>query len=120
MISDPQSVTISGSTISLPRTSSGINASTYQSADGTVTELFSSAYGGKRTRRTARINHRKNAPDPLFPAQNAPYSMSCYIVVDVPPVGYSVTEQKAVVDGFIAQLNATSGALITKLLGGEN
>jgi hypothetical protein len=35
-------------------------------------------------------------------------------------VGYSVAEQKYVVDGFLAQLQASSGALITKFLGGEN
>jgi hypothetical protein len=42
------------------------------------------------------------------------------MVFDVPLLGYTVTEQKQVVDGFIAQLNASSGALITKVLGGEN
>ncbi len=117
--SDPQSVTISGSAISLPRVNSAPNASTYQSSDGAVRELFNSIYG-KRNRRVARIEHSKYAADPLFPAQNTPYSMSCYLTVDVPKVGYTVAEQKAVIDGFIAQLNATSGALITKLLGGEN
>jgi hypothetical protein len=66
------------------------------------------------------VTHSKVAPDPLFPAQNTPYSMSTTLVVDVPPVGYTVAEAKAVVDGLIAQLNASSGALITKLLGGEN
>jgi hypothetical protein len=35
-------------------------------------------------------------------------------------VGYTVAEQKAVIDGFLANLQATSGANITKLLGGEN
>lgn len=117
--SDPQSVTISGSAISLPRTGGTATSSTYTSADGAVSEVFSHSYG-KRNRRSARINHSKVAPDPLFPASNAPYSMSCYLVVDVPKTGYSLAEQKAVVDGLIAQLNATSGALITKMLGGEN
>jgi len=46
--------------------------------------------------------------------------MTFYVVADVPPVGYSVAEQKQVIDGFIAQLNASSGALITKFLGGES
>jgi len=46
--------------------------------------------------------------------------MTFYVVADVPKVGYTVAEQKAVIDGFVAQLNATSGALITKWLGGEN
>jgi hypothetical protein len=31
-----------------------------------------------------------------------------------------VTEQKQVIDGFLAQITASSGALITKILGNEN
>lgn len=118
-LTDPQSVTISGTAISLPRTSSTASASTYSSADNAVSEVISHAYG-KRNRRSVRLNHSKFAPDPLFPTSNVPYNMAVYLVVDVPKVGYSVTEQKAIVDGLIAQLNASSGALITKVLGGEN
>lgn len=80
---DPQTVTINSVANPLPRTSNGISASTYSSADGNVKLTVSSSYG-KRTRRTARIDFRKTAADPLFPAQNAPYSMSTYIVADVP------------------------------------
>lgn len=119
MLTDPQSVTISGATSSLPRVSSGDNKSTYRSADGTV-ELFVSHAIGRRHKRIVKISHQKVAPDPLYPAQNVPYSMSTHLVVDVPPVGYSVAEAKAVVDGLIAALTASSGALVTKLLGGEN
>ena len=119
MFTDPQSVTISGTAVSLPRTSSGIRNGEFSAADGTVTMSVSHAIG-KRTRRTARLVHKKNAPDPLFPSTNVPYSMSFYIVADVPPVGYTVAEQKAVIDGFLANLQATSGANITKFLGGEN
>jgi len=120
MFADPQSVTISpASALSLPRVSSGDNFGKFSSADGAITETVKHSYG-KRARRTWRINHSKIVPDPLVPAQNTPYSMSFYIVADVPNVGYSVAEQKAVVDGALAQLQATSGLLITKFLGGEN
>lgn len=120
MFADPQSVTIApASALSLPRISTSPNAGRFASADNSVTELVSHAYG-RRTRRTIRINHSKVAPDPLFPAQNTPYSMSFYMVTDVPVVGYTVAEQKAVIDGFLAQLQASTGLLITKYLGGEN
>jgi hypothetical protein len=46
--------------------------------------------------------------------------MYSHLVIDVPVTGYTVTEAKQVVDGLIAALNASSGALITKLIGGEN
>lgn len=119
MFTDPQSVTISGVASSLPRVSSGQNSGTFQKDDATLVYSVSSSYG-KRNRRTARFVHTKTAADPLFPAQNAPYSMTVYMVVDAPKVGYTIAEQKAVIDGWLANLQATSGANITKLLGGEN
>lgn len=118
-LSDPQSVTINAVAISLPRTSTDTNASSYQSNDGLVKETVSHQYG-KRNRHLARIDHSKIAADPFSSTLNAKYSMAAYIVIDVPPVGYTAAEAKQVVDGFIAQLNASSGALITKILGGEN
>lgn len=116
---DPQAITISGNALSLARVSSGVNGSKYQTSDSAVGMLVSSSYG-KRNRRTARIEHSKYAPDPLFPANNVPYSMTFYVVADVPLVGYTIAEQKAVIDGFLANLQASSGANITKFLGGEN
>lgn len=117
---DPQSVTISGVTTSLPRVIAGENKGQYQSNDGLISLLASSAYG-RRTRRTLRLNHSKIAADPLLSGVNKSYSMSAYLVVDSPPlVGYTVTEQLAVVTGLVTAISATSYALATKLLGGES
>jgi hypothetical protein len=46
--------------------------------------------------------------------------MSAYLVIDVPLVGYTIAEQKQVVDGLTAYCTASTGARITQLLGGEN
>jgi hypothetical protein len=46
--------------------------------------------------------------------------MSAYLVVDQPITGFTVAESKQVIDGFVAWLSASSGANLTKLLGGEN
>jgi hypothetical protein len=116
---DPQSVTINAVANSLPRTSSGVNAGVFTKDDGAVKLSVAHAYG-KRTRRTLRIDHTKLVADPLLPAANTRYSMSTYIVVDVPVAGYSVAEAKQVVDGLTAYLTASSGARVTQLLGGEN
>lgn len=118
-LSDPQSVTISGTPVSLPRTSSSPNAGEFTSGDGLVKEVVSHQYG-TRNRHLVRLNHSKVAADPFQSSLNAKYSMSTYIVIDVPQVGYTVAEAKAVVDGLLAQLSATSGTLITKIIGGEN
>ncbi len=115
---DPQTVTINAIANTLPRTSSGVNAGVFSKDDGTVKLNVSSAYG-KRIRRTARIDHQKYASDPLVSSTNVLRSMSAYIVVDVPIQGYTVAEQKQIVDGLTTWLTATSGSNVTKLLGGE-
>jgi hypothetical protein len=114
-----QTVTINAVAISLPRTGSTLTSGQFTSADGLVKEIVSHQ-NGKRNRHMFRIDHSKVAADPFQTTLNAKYSMSAYVVFDVPPVGYTVTEQKQVIDGFIAQLSASSGALITKVLGNEN
>jgi len=118
-LADPQSVTISTVAKTLPRVSSGNNQGVFAKDDLEVQMAVAHQYG-KRLRRTVAFTHRKTAPDPLFPANNAPYSMTFRLVFDVPPTGYTVAEQKAVVDGCLASLQASSGLNITKILGGES
>lgn len=116
---DPQSVTINAVANTLPRISSGVNTGSFQKDDSTIKLSVAHAYN-KRIRRTIRLDHKKTAADPLQPSTNALFSMSCYIVVDVPEAGYTVAEQKQIVDGLTAYLTASSGARVTQLLGGEN
>lgn len=116
---DPQVVTINAVPLTLPRVGSGVNTGVFSKDDGTVRLSVSHAYG-KRTRRTIRIDHSKIAPDPLVSAQNIKYTMSTYIVCDIPVTGYTVAEAKQVIDGLTAYLTASSGARTTQLLGGEN
>jgi len=116
---DPQSVTINAVANSLPRVSSGVNTGSFSKDDGNVKLSVAHSYG-KRTRRTIRLEHRKIAADPLISAQNIAYSMTCYLVCDIPTTGYTVAEAKQIVDGLTLYLTATSGARVTQLLGGEN
>jgi hypothetical protein len=117
--SDPQSITISGTAISLPRVSTGVGNSSYVSADGLVTVSASHAYG-RRTRRVLRVDHAKLTSDPFIPAQNTKVSMSNYLVFDLPPAGYSNADAQAVYAGFKGLFTASTDALIVKLLGGES
>lgn len=116
---DPQSVTINAVANSLPRISSGPNTGSFQKDDGTVKLSVAHAYN-KRIRRTIRLDHKKIAADPLQPSTNTLFSMSTYIVCDVPETGYTLVEQKQIVDALVAYLTASSGARVTQLLGGEN
>lgn len=119
MFADPQSVTINAVAQSMPRTSSGVNSGVFTTNDGLVKLEVSHAYGAKN-RRLIKLSHRKIGADPLLSGANNEYSMEVHLVVATPKVGYTVTEAKQVVDGFLAALTASSGAKITQLLGGEN
>lgn len=116
---DPQSINIGAGAVSLPRVSVGAYTSTYTSADGNISLVVANNYA-KRTRRTARVTVKKTAADPLFPAQNAPYSMSSYIVMDVPQVGFTATEVKDITVGLFTVLTASTNANLIKLAQGEN
>jgi len=116
---DPQSVTINSIAKSLARVSSGVNSGQFKTSDGLDALSVSHQYG-KRVRHMIRLDDSKIATDPLMAGQSIPVSMSSYLVVDVPTVGYSVAEQKQVVDGLVAYLTASTGARVTQLLGGEN
>lgn len=116
---DPQSLTINAVANTLPRTSSGISSGTFSKDDGTVKEIVSHSYG-KRTRHSLRVDFQKIAPNPLISAQNILYSMSSYIVVDVPVTGFTIVEQKQIVDALTGYLTASSGSKVTQLLGGES
>jgi hypothetical protein len=116
---DPQSVTVTAVAISMPRTSSGVKSGVFTAADG-QSRLSVSHADGKRPRRTIRRDSSKVAADPLLPTQNVKLSNSVYLVVDAPVAGFTNTELKQYVDGFLAALTASSGAKITQLLGGEN
>jgi hypothetical protein len=120
MFADPQSVTINAVANSLPRTSSGVNNGAFTKDDGLVGLSISHQKSGKKTRRLIRLNHAKIAADPLLAGVNVKASMAAYLVVEVPETGYTVVEAKQVVDGLTAYLTASSGANVTKLLGGES
>jgi hypothetical protein len=116
---DPQTVTISGVTTSLPRVSTGRFASEYLSGDGLISLKASSAIGN-RIRRVVRLDHSKIAADVYQPDVNVKRSMSVYTVFDMPSVGYTAADALAIYLGFNNQVNASSNLLITKLLGGES
>jgi hypothetical protein len=120
MFTDPQSVTINAVANSLPRTSSGTNSGVFKKDDGLVSLSISHSTSGKRTRRLVRLDHSKIAADPLLAGVNVKANMAVYLVVDVPETGYTLVEEKQVTDAFTAWATASSGANLTKILGGES
>lgn len=117
--SDPQSVTIAAATTSLPLVSRQGRNTVYSSADGTI-DLSVSHAEARRNRRVLRLDHSKISADPFLPDANVERSMSCYIVFDTPPVGYTNAQILEVYEGFETLLTASSSALVAKLVGGES
>jgi len=118
-LADPQSIKISGTTTSLPRTSTSGGKSEYTSSDGTI-KVSLSTQSGSRKRQTWRVDVSKITADPFIPAQNTEVSMSFYIVFDRPVAGFSNAEALAIATGAIETLTATSNLVLTKLLGAES
>jgi hypothetical protein len=121
MFADPHTLTVATLPVVLPRVGSGVDVGTFR-LDGASSQYkltFSHTYG-KRARHMARIDHSKITVDPLIPATNAPFSMSCYIVIDAPLVGYTAAELKEKTDALTLLLTQSSGANLTKLLAGES
>lgn len=116
---DPQSVTINAVPVSLPRTSSVKDGGSFTSADQ-LTKLSVSHNYGNRTRHLVRLDSSKIATDPFITGVSAKQGMSAYLVVDVPPSGFTTAEAKYVVDALVGYLAASSGAKVAQLLGGEN
>lgn len=118
--SDPKTVTINSVAQTLPRTGvPGPFSSVYTKDDGSAKLTVSHRYG-KRKQSLLRFDWQKTAADPLISAQNIVYGMSVSLTVDRPLVGFTIVEQKQIVDGVVGFLTASSGADTTKFLGGEN
>lgn len=113
---DPQSITVNSVAQSLPRVASTATLSEYQKDDMSY-KLTISRLVGKRRRYMIRVDARKIAPDPLASANNLEYTLSTFIVMDVPKVGYTNAEAKDIAMGLTGW--ATSPNLL-KVLGNEN
>lgn len=118
MFADPQTMTVSGVAKTLNRTSSTPDGGKFGTADRAYLLGISHSYG-RRHRHTARFQSDTLVANPLVSGQNINQSMTVYVTVDVPP-GYDTATAKAVVDAFLVNLTASTGANVTKLLGGES
>ena len=119
MFADPQSVTINSVANSLPRTSSGTNSGVFTKDDGLV-KLSISHTQGKRNRHLVKLDHAKIAADPLLAGVNVKASMTVHLVIDAPETGYTIAEIKQIVDALTGFATASSGANVTKIIGGES
>lgn len=118
MLADPQSVTIDGNAISLPRTSVGNGVADYKSADG-VTSLRVMQSDSKTARRTSVVlRTNKIAADPLT-AINSRLVSTVSVNFTAPVDGFTPTELAKQLAGLATLLTASSNAVAIRVLGGE-
>lgn len=102
---DPQSITIDGDAVSLPRTGFSANSGRFTAASGDES-LEISHQSGSRFRHMVRLTDARTVGNPLVPDQNIAVNMSAHLVIDMPRNGYTVAE--------IADLAAALTAWATK------
>ncbi len=121
MFTDPQSLTkTGGSATSLPRTSSADNSGRFRTDTGALQLDLSHSYGSRRDRHTLRIVDTKTTADPLITGSSFIASATLQMSMDLPKVGYTITEAQAIIGALTTWLSASSGANPIKLLGGES
>jgi hypothetical protein len=115
MLADPQSVTVNGSAVSLPRTANGNTTNVYTASDGNTSMTTKQNTTASRFRREVRLSNRKVATDPIS-AVNKEIGLSVYLVIDEPRTGFSDAEIGYYIDALKAWLTSTNYG---KVLGGE-
>lgn len=118
-LGDPLSITINSVATDLNRVSTAENSSSYRKDDGTWRLTARHSYG-KRNRTNIRLDNVVTAADPFTPSINKEINMFVSVSIDRPAAGFTNTQIKYAVDALTAYLTASSGANVTKLLGGQS
>lgn len=115
-LADPQSVTISGSAVSMPRTGSALNEGIFQAADGSV--IFTVRHDtSRRTRHIVKLQKSLIVADPLFPSQNQTVSYSAAITLDHPKNGVIAADVAALGKALVAWATDPN---LAKVVGSES
>lgn len=116
MFTDPQVVTVNAVAQSMPRiTVNGLSA-IYQKSDESFKLTLSHQKSNKRIRSMARIDQRAVVADPLT-SENDYETLTFYVVVDRPEVGFSQTQVDQLIAGLKTWLDSTASG---KLYGQES
>lgn len=115
-LADPQSVTISGTAVSLPRTGLALQEGSFQDSTGQV-KLTITHSQSRRTRHTIKLQKSVIVADPLVPATNQNISYSAHIVLDIPKNGVAVADMVALGNALVV---LASSANLTRVAGGES
>lgn len=118
MLADPQSVTISGTAISLPRIDERANTHVYFNRDQNVTLYVTQTVDKKGVQRSSiSLTDAEIVTDPITGIKSQPpFSVNINFAL---PLGTTVSAVEALYVGLTAALGASTNALLKKILGGE-
>jgi len=120
-LADPLSITLNSVATSLPKTNMIESKSTYTKDDGLVKLTVAHQEVGKtKTRRVIRLDTTDVAADPLLAGINREVPFEAYLVIVDPKVGLTIAAKKDKVTSLLTLITASSGAVLTKVLGGES
>lgn len=118
MLADPQSITIDGDAITLPRVLTGTREGKFETFNAGIS--VETTAKNSRIRTVARFDQTKVTADPLVSTTNVVVNDSIALTINRPASGFSDDEVLKQVVGFIAWLTAGTNANLKKVIGGEN
>jgi hypothetical protein len=119
MFADP-TITINAVAQALKRTGMGANSGSFTTNDGTHRLTISHSLGNNN-QRMIRLDRTQTVANPLTTGEYFDATDSVWLVSRTPKVGaLTVVQQQHLTTGFLTFLQASSGAAITQLLGGES
>jgi predicted Zn-dependent peptidase len=116
LFTDPQTVTVNAVAKVMARVLTEGKKAIYQLADQTYTFTISHLVSNSRVRSMVRIDQRAIVADPLT-AVNDYETLSIYVVIDRPEVGFTATQVDQLTAGLKTWLDTTAGG---KLYGQES
>lgn len=115
-LADPQSVTISGTAVSLPRTGLGLAEGSFTDASGQV-RLTVGHQANRANRHVIKLQKSSIVSDPLVPSVNQNVQYSAAISLIYPKNGVVAADILALANALVAWATTAN---LTKVLGGES
>jgi hypothetical protein len=119
MFAEPLTISVNAVAKSLQRISSGDQRGVFKNAtEGLKLTISHSETNAKRQRKVVRLDHAKNAVDPLLTGVSRPVSASVTLTADFPLVGYTSVEFEDYLEALAVWLSVQGNR--DKLVNGES
>lgn len=112
-------LTVNSVNYDFARIGNDVNSAVYQTADGNDRLTVSHSLKN-RNRHTIRLDRTKIAANPFDAAIDQEYSMSTYVVVDVPKIGFTASEMNYHSQLLTAIMVAGTPDYVLRVLQGES